>query len=130
MKTSTIRQSVYINAPPEKVYEAYVNPRLHAQFTGAKATGSGKVGSKMTAWDGYCWGKLLRLQKGKLIVQEWMDSDWPSGYDYSKLKIELRKKGKGTQLTMTQRKVPPSRTKDLFGGWQEFYWKPLREFFS
>lgn len=130
LKTSTISQSVFIKAPPEKVYEAYINPRIHSTFTGAKATGAPRVGSSITAWDGYITGKNMKLQKGKLIIQKWRSSEFPKEYKSSTLKISLKRKGKGTQLTMVHSEIPKSRQKDLSSGWQKFYWKPLKKYFD
>lgn len=129
-KTESIRQSVFIEAPPEKVYEAFVNPRIHSRFTGSPATGEAKVGSRITAWDGYISGKNLKLTKGKLIVQEWRDTDFPEGHKSSQLKLTFKKKGKGTQLTMVHSKIPAGRSKDLGDGWAEYYWKPLKKYFK
>ncbi len=126
----TIRQSVFIAAPPEKVFEAFTDPKIHSKFTGGKATGAPKVGAKITAWDGYIWGKNRKLQKGKLIVQDWMTSEFPRGYGYSELKISLKKKGEGTQLTMVHSKVPKKKMKDFASGWQSYYWKGLKKYFK
>jgi uncharacterized protein YndB with AHSA1/START domain len=70
LKTGTIRQTVFINAPPERVYEAFVNPKVHSEFTGSRATGAPRAGARITAWDGYITGRNLKLQKGRIIVQE------------------------------------------------------------
>ena len=130
MKYGSVKQKVYINAPPEKVYEAYVNPRIHSEFTDAKATGGSKVGQRMTAWDGFIKGKTVKLKRAKLIVQEWRANDFPKSYGYSSLKITLRKKGRGTELTMVHSRVPKENEKDLRSGWQEFYWKPMKKYFK
>ncbi len=39
MKFTVIRQKAVLDASPEEVYEAYVNPKKHAEFTGSAATG-------------------------------------------------------------------------------------------
>ena len=80
MKTKTIRQKITVPAKPIEVYEAFVDAKKHSAFTGSKATGKGKVGGKFTAWDGYISGKLLELEEGKRIVQEWVTTEWPEGY--------------------------------------------------
>jgi activator of HSP90 ATPase len=53
-----------------------MDPKKHSEFTGSKATGKPRVGSKFTAWDGYITGKNLKLVRGKKIVQEWKTTDW------------------------------------------------------
>jgi uncharacterized protein YndB with AHSA1/START domain len=130
LKFETIRQTVLIDASPDEVYEAYVNPKKHADFTGQSAKGTPKVGSKFTAGDGYITAKHLELQKGKRIVQEWSTSEWPEGYPPSLLEITLRAKGKKTVLTMIHSKVPAEQGDYYAGGWTEFYWEPLKKYFA
>lgn len=124
----TIRQKVFINAPPEKVYEAYMNPRSHSRFTGSKATIVPRIGGKMTAWDGYISGKNLKLTKGRIIVQEWRTTEWPKGYSSSRLSLSFKRKGRGTELTMVHSQVPASQAKSYSQGWRDYYWKPLKKY--
>jgi len=126
--TKTIRQKMFIKAPPEKVFDAYVDAKSHSEFTGTKATMVPKVGGRMTAWDGYISAKNLKLTKGRIIVQEWKTTEWPKGYSSSKLSLTFKKKGKGTELTMVHSKVPASQAKDYRSGWQAHYWKPLKKY--
>ncbi len=111
------------------VYKALLSSKEHSAFTGSKASCSDKVGSTFTAWDGYISGKNIELTKGKQIVQEWKTTEWPEGYPPSILKISLRKKEDGTELTMVQSKVPASQVKQYDEGWHESYWIPMKEYF-
>ena len=67
-ETKTIKQIILIPATPEEVYDALIDEKKHAEFTGAKAKIDPKIGGKFTAWDGYIFGKNLELVKGKKIV--------------------------------------------------------------
>src|SRR5689334_13118284 len=97
-KTKTIKQSEFISGvKAEEVYSALLDARNHAAFTGAAATGSGRVGSKFTAWDGYISGKNLELEPGKRIVQEWLTTEWPDGAPPSRLEWTFTPKAGGTQ---------------------------------
>jgi activator of HSP90 ATPase len=126
----TIKQKINISASPQEVYNSFVDPEKHGAFTGSKATGKAKVGGKFTAWDGYSFGKCLELNEGKRIFQEWKTTDWPEGYPPSKLELILKKTEEGTELTMIQSDVPAKKKKELAGGWLEFYWNPLKQFFK
>jgi activator of HSP90 ATPase len=131
MKTTTIEQTVTFDAPPRDVYEAYVDPKRHAAFTGAKA--SLKPGGKMSAWDGYVSGEFLLLRPGKRIVQTWRSMSWPKGAAESILDIRLVSKGKKTELTMIHAGIPvrpASLAKGFTTGWYTSYWKPLRAYFK
>ena len=129
MKFKVIRQKVLIDASPEEVYEAYVNPMKHAEFTGSPATGTPRVGGKFTAWDGYISGRFLELEKGKRVVHEWKTTEWPAGYPPSIVELTLREKGKKTELTMIHSKAPDEQAGEYAQGWKEYYWGPLREYF-
>jgi len=126
MKTKNIRQSVTVRASPHSVYEALMDSRKHARFTGAKAKISRKVNGKFSAYDGYIEGMNLDLVPDKKIVQSWRGSDWPEGH-YSKATFTLKKVKKGTRLTFSQRGVPNQDYLDIRQGWHDYYWKPMKE---
>ena len=131
LKTGTIKQRVLIpNATPKQVYNALLSSKIHGEFTGSPASVSARRGAKFTAWDGYISGKNVSLEKGSEIVQEWRTTEFPEEYDSSILKIKLRKKGDGTELTMLQTKVPASQIKQYESGWYESYWDPMVQYFQ
>ena len=101
-EVKTIKQTVIIPASPKEVYDAFVDPKKHGEFTGAKATGKPVVGGKFTAWDGYSFGKFLELEDGKRVVQEWATTDWAEGYGPSKLELCFNKVPEGTEIVMVQ----------------------------
>ena len=127
-KTKTIRQSVTFKATPHAVYEALMDSRLHAKFTGAKASISRKVGGKFSAHNGYIRGKNLELVPDKKIVQKWTCTDWPKGH-YSTATFLLKKSKGGTQLAFTQEGVPEKFYKSISQGWHDHYWHPMEEMF-
>jgi activator of HSP90 ATPase len=132
MKTQvkTIKQKVVIPASPQEVYDAYVDPKKHSAFTESKATGKALVGGKFTAWDGYIFGKFLELDDGKRVVQEWTSTDFPKGYGPSKLELCFNKVAGGTEIVMVHSNVPEELADDTADGWTEWYWDPLKKYFS
>jgi activator of HSP90 ATPase len=108
LKFATVRQSVFFRAAPEEVYAAILDPVKRAEWTGQRATGDAKVGSRFTTTDGYVFGKNLELKDGKLIVQEWKTREWPEGSPFSLVKYSLKKQRAGTRLELTHSKVPAS----------------------
>jgi len=129
MKTKNIRQSVQFKAAPLAVYEAMMDVKKHARFTGASAKISRKVGGGFSAYDGYCEGKNLELKAGKTIVQSWRSSDWPEGH-FSTVTFEMAKNSRGTQLRFSQTGIPESQVIAIREGWKEFYWKPMKKMFA
>lgn len=128
MEFEVIRQTTLLEASPEEVYEAYVDPKKHEAFTGSRATGSPKVGGRFTAWDGYIEAKYTELVKGERIVHEWKTSEWPSGYPPSVVEIKLEKVGEKTKLTFVQSKVPAEQAEGYRQGWIDNYWVPLKKY--
>lgn len=129
-KTRTIVQTVIVPADPDQVYEAFMDPKRHSDFTQTKTVGSQEVGGEVSASDGYITAKNIELKKGKKIVQEWTTSEWPEGYGPSRLEIDLKKVEGGTELTMTHSKVPEEQADDYAEGWMDYYWNPLVEYFQ
>ncbi len=126
METKNIRQSATFKASPHAVYEALMDSKKHAQFTGGKASISRKAGGKFTAFDGYAEGTNLELVPDEKIVQSWRASDWPTGH-YSKATFSLKATEGGTRLTFTQSGVPAEQYGDIAQGWKDYYWAPMKE---
>jgi len=130
MKATTIKQKTLIPATPDEVYDAFMEAKKHSAFTGSKATSDPKVGGEFTAWDGYISGRNLELVKGKKIVQEWSTTDWPDKFPPSRLELTFKEAKGGTEISMIHSSVPAEQADDLAEGWNEFYWKPMKEYFT
>ncbi len=130
MKVTVLRQKVVVPAEPDEVYDAFMDAKKHAAFTGSGATCDPRVGGEFTAWDGYISGKNLELERGKIIVQAWVTTEWPEGYGPSRLELTLKKTKGGTEITMVQSGVPAEQAEDIKQGWIDFYWGPLKEYFK
>ncbi len=124
-----IVQKIQVNASPIEVYDAFINPKIHSEFTGSKASGNMLEGSKFTAWNGYIYGTHLELKRGKKIIQEWVTSEWPINFPPSRLELTFNEIDNKTEITMIHSDIPSSQEADLRQGWIEFYWNPLKEFF-
>ena len=129
-KFVAIRQNVFFRATPEEVFQALVDAGIRRQWTGQRATGDSKVGSRFTTTDGYVFGRNLELDKGKLIVQEWKTKEWPDGAPFSKVKYIMKAEGGGTRLNLVHSKVPAKMADYIKSGWIEYNWVPLKKYFS
>ena len=130
LEVTTIKQKITISASPKEVYDAYVDAKKHSEFTDSKATGKPVVGGKYTTWDGYIFGKYLELDDGKRVVQEWTTTDWEEGYKASKLELTFCAVPEGTEIVMVHSNVPKAQADEITQGWIDFYWDPLKEYFS
>jgi uncharacterized protein YndB with AHSA1/START domain len=70
-----IQQTVTFKASPHDVYEALMDSKKHAAFSGGKASISRKVGGRISAYDGYITGKNIELIPDQEIVQDWRAVD-------------------------------------------------------
>jgi uncharacterized protein YndB with AHSA1/START domain len=128
--TTTIVQHVFIQATPEQVFDALVQPAVAASIIGGECTGEPTVGAEFTHWNGYITGKHLELVRGERIVQEWTTTEWPKGAAPSRLELQLVGTGGGTELTMTHSNVPSEQAEDYRQGWIDHYWTPMRAHFG
>ncbi len=123
---NSIRQTVNIKASPHDVYEALMDSKKHAEFTGDKASISRKVGGKFSTFDGYSEGKNLELIPDTKIVQTWRAVDWPENV-YSIITFSLTKTPAGTRLIFTQTNIPGEFIDDVSQGWKDYYWQPMKQ---
>ncbi|MBI2630494.1 SRPBCC domain-containing protein [Candidatus Pacearchaeota archaeon] len=122
----TIKQTLIFDTNPHNLYEYIINPRKQTKLTNAKATNTMKEGGKFSAYDDYITGTNLKLIPDKKIIQNWTCSDFPPGV-FTEVTFELKLKGNQTELIFTQTGIPDDYYEDLVQGWEEFYWKPIRE---
>lgn len=119
-----------IPAPPQAVYDAWLDSRKHSAMTGGKAKASAKPGAAFSAWDGYITGRNLVLEPGRRIVQSWRTTRFTKADPDSEIELLLAPAKTGTRLTLRHRKVPDGHTGYRDGGWQEFYFQPMKEYFA
>jgi len=125
----SIEQTVTFEATPEQVYEALMDSRQHAAFTGAPARISREVGGPVACHDGVISAVNVELVKNTRIVQAWRPKMWPEGV-YSIATFSLAPEGGKTKLTFTQHGVPDDAAAHIETGWHERYWKPLRDYLA
>jgi len=124
-----VHHEVEFDAKPRDVYDAYLDSRRHARMTGQSARMTRKVGGRFTAGDTYISGYNLDLLSARRIVQAWRASEWPEGA-YSVLSLELRAKGGGTRMIVDHVGIPDEFRDGVDKGWYEFYWEPMKKYFS
>jgi activator of HSP90 ATPase len=124
--SKAIKQTVTFKAAPHAVFEALMDEKKHAAFTGGEAKISRKVGGKFKIYGGDVEGKNLELLPDQKIVQSWRYSDWPEGH-YSTATFALEPTEKGTRMVFTQTDVPEDKYEDIKQGWKDYYWAPMKE---
>ncbi len=122
--------SVTLKATPEKIYRAWLSTDGHAAMTGSPAKVTPRVGGKFTAWDGYISGKTLELNPYTRIVQAWRTTEFPEDSPDSQVEIVLEEVDGGTKLMLTHTDIPEGQADDYKQGWEDFYFKPMKEYFG
>jgi uncharacterized protein YndB with AHSA1/START domain len=122
--------STILPATPQSIYRAWLDTRLHGAMTGGAALMSSQPGAKVSAWDGYISGTNIELVPGERIVQTWRTTKFAETDPDSTITVQLLSTPEGTRLTLTHSDVPDGHTGYEQGGWQQFYFEPMRRYFS
>ncbi len=127
-------------ANPEIIYKAWLSTQGHTLMTGSPAKVDGRVNGKFSAWDGYIWGKFLELNENEKIVQAWRTSEFPENAQDSHVEIMLEEIAltdehrlattNKTKLTLVHTNIPAGQAESYKTGWEDFYFKPMREYFG
>lgn len=113
----------------EAIYKAWLSTQGHTLMTGSPAKVDGRVGGAFTAWDGYIWGTFLELEENKRIVQTWRTGEFPEDADDSHVEIILEEANGETKITLVHTNIPKGQD-DYKQGWEDFYFKPMKEYFG
>lgn len=131
MQLTTINEVLFFaTIKASALFEIYLDAEKHSLVTESTAIIDEKVGSKFSAYDGYCFGENIWVESNKLIIQTWRTNDWPLEAKDSILILRFVEEEKGTKIYMTHEGVPIAMANDLRKGWEDFYWSPWRGFFS
>jgi uncharacterized protein YndB with AHSA1/START domain len=125
----TIHQEVVFPVSPERVYEALIDSRKHAEFTGAPATISREAGGEISTHGGVIQGRNIELVPNRRIVQAWRVKDWEEGL-YSVVRYEFKPEGSNTRLVLDHTAFPDAEKSHLESGWHAQYWEPLGKYLS
>ncbi len=115
-------------APPQKLFDMYLDSAAHAAFTGAPVSIESAREPPFVAFDGKR-GTILHIEPKQLIVQTWRSVNWADGDIDSVLVLSFwpeengRRIGAGAQINVSD--------KDFAGvshGWEKYYWTPWRAY--
>ena len=117
-------QTVALEAPVERTYNAIIDSAEHSTFTGARAQLSDRPGTPFTTHGGAIEGWVLDVVPNERIVQAWRPADWPAGV-YSVVRYDFEENRNGTKLTLTHTGLPADGADHIAEGWEQRYWGPL-----
>ena len=122
---ASIKQTYLISSTPEKVWKALTNPKDIEAWGAGPAEMDDKVGTNFSLWDGDIFGKNIKVEKNKLLVQEWFGGKWlrPSIATF-----KITKKGNNTQVELKHEGIPEKDYENIKEGWKEYYMEPLKAY--
>lgn len=123
----TIRQTATFKASPRAVYEALLDSRKHAAFSGMPAKIDPRVGGRFKTYGRYLEGVTIELVPNRRIVQFWRSRNWPP-FHYSTVTFGLSPVRGGTRLRFTQQGVPNNDYRAKQSGWISQYWKKMKAY--
>jgi len=65
----------------------------------------------------------------KKIEMRWRFKSWPEGH-HSKVTLQLEQKTDGTELRLKQTGIPANSFEQTQDGWQNYYWKSIKQTFG
>jgi activator of HSP90 ATPase len=130
MKPESILVTAIFPVDAATLYRAWLNSKEHSAFTGARASIKAEEGSSFSAWDGYITGEVLGLEPSSRILTSWRTSEFPDDADDSQVELLLRDGTTGVQMTLRHTNIPPGDGQKYYDGWQEYYVKPMTEYFA
>lgn len=125
-----VQQSVTLPAPPERLYDMYLDPSLHAAFTGAPMTIGSTPGAEFRAFGDMLSGRMLHTVPKRMIVQTWRASHWkPEDLD-STLILTFWSDPAGGRIDLAHVNVADHDFEGVSEGWKKYYWDPWRAYLS
>jgi activator of HSP90 ATPase len=129
VRSITIHQEIDFNASPQRVYEALLDAKQFAAFSGMPAEINREVGGAFSLFKGHIVGRNVELVPNQRIVQAWRTVDWPEGA-YSIVRFEFMPQGSGTHLVFDHIGFPEGLRDHLAEGWEGHYWSLLKKYFQ
>ena len=124
----TIQQTVRLPAPPETLFDSYLDPGRHAAITGTPVTIGSEPGSEFRAFGGQLSGRILEVVPKRLIVQAWRASHWgPDDLD-STLILTFWEDPVGGRIDLVHVNVADHDYDGVTEGWERYYWVPWRRY--
>jgi len=124
----TIQQSVTLPTDSSRLYDMYLDPKIHEAITGAPVTISSEPGSPFRAFDGMLSGTLLYTVPKRLIVQSWRAHHWSEEDLDSILVLTFWPAKNSGRIELVHVNVADHDVQGVSEGWEKYYWQPWRQY--
>jgi uncharacterized protein YndB with AHSA1/START domain len=126
--SNNVTLAVDLPATPARLYRMYLDPRLHAAFTGSPVKIAARAGARFEAFGGALSGAILQVVPNRLIVQAWRSTNFGKRDVDSTLVLFFRPHGKGARIELTHVNVAERDLASVSEGWSKYYFVPWRAY--
>jgi activator of HSP90 ATPase len=117
-------------APPDKLFDMYLDAEAHAAFTGFPVTIAARAGAPFRAFNDMLSGTIIHVAPKRLIVQTWRSANWPAAAIDSVLTLTFWSENDGARIEIVHANVPEEDFAGVSQGWEKYYWTPWRGFLN
>jgi len=115
-------------APPDELFDMYLDAAIHAAFTGAPVTIEPRAGAPFRAFDGALSGTILHVEPKRLIVQTWRSVHFSRDDIDSVLVLSFCPENDFARIELAQINVADNDFAGVSHGWEKYYWTPWRAY--
>lgn len=116
-----------IKTTSEQLYLGLTTPLTIHLWSGEETEFTAEVGAEFSMFDGSIQGKILELEPGKKIVQEWYFGE----EEESIVSLILHaNNNNNTSLELRHTNIPDEAYNDIVEGWNLVYMDRLMEFYD
>jgi activator of HSP90 ATPase len=119
-----------LSAPPENLFDMYLDAASHTAFTGFPVTIEPRAGGSFRAFDGMLAGTILHIEPKRLIVQTWRSANWPTTAIDSVLTLSFWPEKDGARIELVHINVADEDFAGVSQGWEKYYWTPWRAYLN
>jgi activator of HSP90 ATPase len=125
-----VHLAVDLPAPPDRLFDSYLDGETHAAITGSPAMIEPRAGAPFRAFEGILTGTILQIVPKRLIVQSWRSANWPAEAIDSTLVLTFVRQGDGGRIELAHINVPDDDFAGVSQGWEKYYWGPWRKYLA
>ncbi|MGA3045632.1 MAG: SRPBCC domain-containing protein [Terracidiphilus sp.] len=130
---TSIHYEIEFHPSPQRLYEAILDQKQFAAFTGLAATIDPTPGGALWMFGGLIVGRNIELvpdnHPNPRIIQAWRPTHWDPGI-YSIVRFEFKPRADETALIFDHTGFPAGEYDHLDFGWHTHYWDPLKKFLA
>lgn len=126
---TAIHYEIDFKPSPQRLYDAILDQKQFAAFTGMPATIDPAAGGAFSMFGGLITGRNVELIPSQRIVQAWRPGHWAPGV-YSIVRFEFKPRAAESTLIFDHIGFPAGEYDSLDSGWHQHYWEPLKKFLA